>query len=181
MPRPLTNNEGPVQHSRFFPSPIILVGLILSLIFALYATVMTMERLAKSDLRENTAYGTNKMNLNATGWENYSDPSGQFSIKYPNNWTFHEQQIENGKLVRFSPITVSDASNQIKIFIMDNGYFGIDGLPTTSVSVDGEQGIMIDESLYGFEHNDKYITLDAGYDIKAKPYFASMIKSINFH
>jgi hypothetical protein len=174
------SNQGPTPHHKHFPSPLILLGLILILILALYTTVATMDKLSKKGALENGAYNTNKMNLNASAWQPYAETSGKFSVKYPNNWTFEEQQIENGKLVKFSPPTVTDASNQVKVFIMDNSYFGIEGLPTHSITVDDKEGIMIDEGLYGFIHNDKYITFDAGYDVSAKPYFATMIKSIDF-
>ena len=162
--------QNPRSHSLLTPV-VYLIGVLIVLLLVFYVAVSFMDK-------EETGYTvTSEQEASTRGWKTYNVEKGGFSFKYPKDWLVARQRIEFGEVITIAPKEIVDNDKKIKIFTLSNSYFGIDGLPTKNVTVNGNEGITVDESLYGFMHNGTYITLDAGYSANAKPYFAALVKS----
>lgn len=155
-------------------SPVVL------LLAALLVLLLGMYVFAAKRSETLTGYETKKTteSLPAKDWKSFEDTSSGVSFKYPKDWKTTSLSIEHGKVIFVAPETVEINSNKIKIFVMDNSYFGMDGLPTKSVNINGKNGLMVDEGLYGFMHKGNYITLDAGNMSGAKSYLSGIVKTL---
>jgi hypothetical protein len=164
---------------KLLSSPLaVLVTMVAFLLVILVAINLTEIPRQQSSHTQNAII--TKSGIPNKGWVNYADNQNGILFKYPQSWSVDAQEIEHGSMVLIYPPYITATDDKIKLFVLDNGYFGIDGLPTKSITVNGKEGIMVDEGLYGFMHNGKYVTLDAGYNSNQKPYFAAIIKSLRF-
>lgn len=167
------------KHEKLLSSPIILLAGVIVLLLVIFVITSFTGTPDKDNY-----YDTDELNpsaeVSSQGWTNYVNEEYGFQFKHPKNWTTELQRIEHGSVLLVSPPDATSNDQRVKVFIMDNGYFGIDGLPTTSVTVDGRDGVKVDDGLYGFMHNGKYVTLDSGYGTNIKPYFTEIVKSLRF-
>lgn len=178
MPKAAKKSE---QHYGVFSPILIFIGLILVLLLAIYVIATVTQNYSESVVSTNPAPNTEPQEIDTTDWQTYTDNTLKISFAHPKEWFVRKQNIESGELITVSPHTVTDTANQTKIFVQNSGFFGTEGLPTTSITINGKQGIMVDEGLYGFEHNGKFLTFDAGYNAEARPYFTALVRTVEFH
>lgn len=162
-------------------SPVItLLGAVVIILLGLFVFSATHIR-PRADKHLNSYERGVQLGLSSTAdWKTYTDTTEGMSVQYPEGWSVSTQTIDHGTIIFFAPKEIRTNSDKIKIIVTDNGYFGIDGLPTKPVTIAGQEGIMVDTGLYGIKHNGHYITFDAGNANSAPEYVSKMIGTVQF-
>lgn len=114
--------------------------------------------------------------VDTTGWKTYTDPTYSFSLNYPPQWQIKKPSKQDG----FYVLTIDPGAKyfNVKIYVSPKGYFAMDNLPFTTITLAGEQAIDVEGSLYGLKHDGNYYTFDQGISQSIKPEFEAMVKSL---
>lgn len=113
---------------------------------------------------------------NTTSWVRYTDTQYPLSFKYPKNWNVNNQTAGSDYVLTIAP---QDGSKQkMTIFISSQGYLGFEGLKEEPATIDGKEGVKIDNSLAGLQHKGLYYTFDAGLNSATEPTFQELLKTV---
>lgn len=114
-----------------------------------------------------------------TDWVMYTDTRYPLSFKYPKNWSATSQAAGTDYFITLKP--KNGDKEKITVFISSEGYLGFEGLKEEKTTIDGQEGIKIDNSLAGLEHKGLYYTFDAGLNSATEPTFQELLKTVMLH
>lgn len=117
--------------------------------------------------------------INTSSWKEYVNTKYSFSFKYNPDWKILSAKQSDG----FEVIEIDPGAKyyNIKLYISDQGYYVMDGLPTQEVELNGQKAIAVSDLLYGVQKNSIYFTLDLGRSLSLKPQFNALVKSLTFN
>ena len=116
--------------------------------------------------------------VDTSTWKTYTSKDFGFTFKYKPDWKVLAVTKKGG----FSIIQVDPGSKfyNIKIYVSDKGYNGIDGLPSNPDTIGGLTGVNVNDLLYGVKSGTNYFTFDVGVSTSLKTDFGGLVHSVTF-
>lgn len=116
--------------------------------------------------------------VDTSAWKTYIDPTKTFSFLYPSEWQVKKPGTKYGIPV----ITVDPGVkyDNVTIYMSPSSFFAMDGLPSTTETIAGEQAKNVEGSVYGILHLGTYYTFDKGMSVRITPQFKALVHSLRF-
>lgn len=161
--------------------PVATIGVGIAICLALIALLITRTAKAPKEIPP-TPMGAQFPQVAApdtSSWVVYTDTRYPLSFKHPNNWVATSQAAGNDYYITLKP--QNNGKEKITVYISSQGYLGFDGLKEEPATIDGKEGVKIDNSLAGLQHKGLYYTFDAGLNSTTEPTFQELLKTVMLH
>mgnify|MGYP003393187997 CR=1 FL=1 len=125
------------------------------------------------------ATDTNKK-IDTTNWREFKDSRFDVSFRYPPTWTlktYKEEKDDGMLIIRLDP---GNGANTISVYISEDNYYAMEGLPTKKTTVAGHQALSVADMLVGVRYDTKYYTFDLGGNVKYQPEFKVILDQVAF-
>lgn len=132
-----------------------------------------------ASLQHNTTYAQANIPIPTKDWKQYEDSKYPLNFKYPKQWTVTTYSATDpnvGYIIIVKPD--SEQSDNIRVYINTKGYVATSGLTTTKTTVNGINGISVNDMLVGIRQGNNYITFDLGTSPELMPYFKALLGTI---
>ncbi len=111
-------------------------------------------------------------------WQTQNLEDYTLSFKTPKTWKVKPLKTADGyKVVEIDP---GKKFFNIKIYISENSYYVMEGLPAVTTTITGKPALNVSNLLYGLNQNGTYFTFDLGPSLSLIPEFNAMVKSVVF-
>ncbi|MCC7356197.1 MAG: hypothetical protein IT410_01100 [Candidatus Doudnabacteria bacterium] len=130
-------------------------------------------------LSNNTTYAQTNVPLSTKDWNQYEDSKYPLDFKYPKEWTVTTYSATDpniGYIIILKPD--NDKADNIRIYINAKGYVATSGLTTTKTTINGINGITVNDMLVGIRQGNNYITFDLGTSPELLPYFKALLSTV---
>ena len=116
--------------------------------------------------------------VDTSAWKTYTNEKYGLSFKYDPAWKIRSISNKDGYyIIEVDPGTRYD---NFRIYISQDDYFALSGVPTEQGEVGGKKALSLQGSVLGVKDNATYFTFDMGSSLSLKPYFESLIQTVEF-
>src|SRR3989344_170543 len=111
--------------------------------------------------------------VDTSDWLQYSNLKYGLNFKYSPQWRIRSVENKDGYYV--IEIDPGARYDNFRIYISQDDYFALSGVPTTQTEVGGKKAISLEGAILGIKDNATYYTFDMGASLSLKPYFKALI------
>ena len=128
--------------------------------------------------KSNPANVQDEPTIDTSAWKTYTNKQYKLSFKYSPDWKVLAVAEKSG----FSIVQVDPGKKyyNFKIYISPKSFYILDGLPTKTEIIGGEQALNVNNALYGIKANNSFYTFDIGFSMSLLPQFDAMVHSVKF-
>jgi hypothetical protein len=115
--------------------------------------------------------------VDASNWATFTDSQTGLHFTYPPLWSITEASTGNTRSWKLTPLGYT---NHMTISTSAGRFIGISDQELKQISVNGIQGVNLNNKIFGLKHNDTYYTFDIGNNTTFANEFYSLVHSVTF-
>ncbi len=116
--------------------------------------------------------------VNTSTWKTYTNKDLSLSFLYKPDWKILPIKTKAG----FTVIQIDPGAKffNIKIYISPKEFYLMDGLPTKTENIAGQEAYNVNNQLYGIKAHSLFYTFDIGQSLSLTPDFDALVNSVEF-
>lgn len=155
------------------------VAILIIVLLAVYGAIeladhFKVDRIPNAQEFQEAKTGT----LSTEGWVSYIDKNYPLVFMYPANWKVDQITTEPDYYV--VAITPKGQSSEMRVYINDQDFFALNGLPTSPMKIGGQSGTSYGPMLASAKVGKYYYTFDAGLNTSLIPQFQTILSTVEF-